>query len=171
MTRSNNASLSRLCSQWRGLFKQLCEYKVQFGDCLVPARYPVNPKLGKWVLKQRARYRKNTEEKNSTAMIAEDIRALNCIGFEWGTPSKTTLKSCPAPARWNERFLELKKYKEQCGDCLVPTKYCANPKLGTWVSNQRQYYKLHQEGKPSSMTEERIRALEDPRIGFKWKLK
>jgi hypothetical protein len=82
MTRSNNASLSHLHSQWRDLFRQLCEYKVQFGDCLVPARYSTNPKLGKWVLKQRARYRKNTEAENSTAMIAEDIRALNCIDFE-----------------------------------------------------------------------------------------
>jgi hypothetical protein len=134
----------------------------------VPAQYSTNPKLGKWVSKQRARYKKNTEEENSTAMIAEHIRALNCIGFEWGTPSKTTLKSsCPAPASWNERFQELKKYKERIGDCLVPTKYSANPKLGNWVMTQRAHYKLHQEGKSSSMTEERIQTFND--VGFNWR--
>jgi hypothetical protein len=26
-------------SQWRDLFRQLCEFKVQFGHCLVPRQY------------------------------------------------------------------------------------------------------------------------------------
>ena len=37
-------------SQWRDNFRQLCEYKVQFGHCIVPQPYySANPKLGKWV--------------------------------------------------------------------------------------------------------------------------
>jgi hypothetical protein len=42
-------------SQWRDLFRQLCEYKIQFGDCLMPQRYSANPKLGNWVSTQRVR--------------------------------------------------------------------------------------------------------------------
>jgi len=30
-------------SRWCELFRQLCEYEVQFGDCLVPKWYSVNP--------------------------------------------------------------------------------------------------------------------------------
>jgi hypothetical protein len=70
-------------SRWCELFRQMCEYKVQFGDCLVPKRYSANPKLGKWVAAQRTRYRKITKEK-PTSIIAEHIRALNGIGFDCG---------------------------------------------------------------------------------------
>jgi hypothetical protein len=44
--------------------------------------------------------------------------------------------------------------------------YAANPTLGQWVSTQRRFYRLHQEGKPSPMTAERIRELAS--IGFDW---
>jgi hypothetical protein len=37
-------------SKWRDQFKQLCEFKVQFGHCLVPTgKYSANPKLWKWI--------------------------------------------------------------------------------------------------------------------------
>jgi hypothetical protein len=149
---------SRHC-QWRELFRQLCEYKVQFGDCLVPRKYDANPKLGNWVSKQRTRYGKKTEESVSS-MIAEHIRALNGIGFDWGA-RKTALESI-----WVLRFQQLCEYKEEFGHCLVPKQYLAKNKLGRWVSKQRNYYKLYQEGKPTIMSAERIRELES--IGFKW---
>ena len=146
-------------SQWRDLFRELCDYKVQNGHCLVPQRYSSNPKLGRWVSKQRDQYRKNTEEK-STSMIAEQIRALNGIGFDWGI-SKSDLASI-----WNERLEQLREFKVQFGHCLVPQGHSANPKLVQWVSTQRRHYRLSQERKPSSMTTERIRELES--IGFEW---
>jgi hypothetical protein len=44
-----------------------------------------------------------------------------------------------------------------------------NPKLGTWVHTQRRQYKLMIEGKKSSMTQEKIQALDS--IGFFWTTK
>jgi len=38
--------------------------------------------------------------------------------------------------------------------------------LGQWVSRQRRHYRLLREGKPSTMTQERIQQLE--RVGFVW---
>ena len=146
-------------SQWRDQFRQLCEYKVQFGHCLVPSRYAANPKLGRWVWYQRGRYRLNTEEK-STYMSAEHIRALESIGFDWGT-TRADLESS-----WSVRFQQLCEYKVQSGHCLVPQQYATNPALGKWVSVQRYRYKLYQEGKSTRMTEEHIRELES--IGFDW---
>jgi hypothetical protein len=145
-------------SQWCDLFRQLCEFKVKFGHCLVAQRYSANPKLGIWVNTQRQRYKDNTEEK-STSMTAEHIRALHGIGFDWGT-SKTAVASI-----WSVRFQQLCEFKEQFGHCLVPQQHAANPKLGQWVHTQRSHYKLYQEGKPSYMTPERIRELES--VGFK----
>jgi hypothetical protein len=143
-------------SKWRDLFRQLCEFKVQFGHCRVSSRYSINPKLGKWVSHQRTRYRKckSTGENSTSSMIAEHMRALDGIGFDWGT-SKTELTSL-----WNVRFQQMREYKLQFGDCLVPKRYSASPKLGRWVETQRKNYRLYQEGKPGPMTAERIRELE-----------
>jgi hypothetical protein len=146
-------------SQWRDHFRQLCEYKIKFGHCIVPFKYSASPKLGVWVSKQRTIYRKNTKEM-STSMTAERIRALDGIGFDWGT-SKAELVSI-----WNERFQQLCEFKARFGHYLVPVKYPANPKLGVWVSKQRYHGKTYQEGTPSPMTAERIRVLES--VGFEW---
>jgi hypothetical protein len=62
------------------------------------------------------------------------------------------------------RFQQLCKFKEQFGHCLVPVKYSANPKLRQWVAKQCKNFRLHQEGKPSPMTEKHIRELES--VGF-----
>ena len=84
-------------SQWRNHFRQICEYKIQFGHCIVPQQYSTNPKLGQWVSRQRRNYRKHTEEE-ATSMKAEHIRALDGIGFDWGT------KRPDSASNWNERF-------------------------------------------------------------------
>jgi hypothetical protein len=146
-------------SNWRDNFRKLCEFKVQFGHFLVPNRYSANPKLGKWVSTQRTLHRKNTEEK-ATSLTAERVRALDGIGFDWGK-SNTDLESI-----WSMRFQQLSEFKVQFGHCLVPPHFAANPKLGWWVKNQRRTYGLHQAGKPSGITEERIRELES--VGFDW---
>ena len=88
-------------------------------------------------------------------MTVDRIRELESVGFKWGAPGTT----------WNARFQQLCEFKAQVGHCRVPIKYSANRNLGKWVSTQRSTYKLYQEGKPSAMTAERIRALES--VGFK----
>jgi len=67
---------------------------------------------------------------------------------------------------WYDRFRELTKYKENHGNCMVPQKYEPNPSLGIWVNKQRMEYKLLQDGEKSSMTNERLSALQS--IGFVW---
>jgi Helicase associated domain len=68
--------------------------------------------------------------------------------------------------KWQERFEELLKFRKDEGHCLVPHTYPSNPALARWVKRQRYQYKLLQEGKPSSITHDRIKILED--IGFVW---
>ena len=53
----------------------------------------------------------------STSIIAEHIRALNGIGFDWGT-SKTDLESI-----WNERLGQLPEFNAQFGHSLVKQEY------------------------------------------------
>jgi hypothetical protein len=93
-------------------------------------------------------------------MTEECIRELESVGFKRGK-SKTDFTSI-----WSVGFQQMCEFKAQFGHCRVPCKYPANPQLGSWVSNQRTNYRLQQEGKPSAMTEERIRELES--VGFGW---
>ena len=119
----------------------------RFGHCIVPLKYPADPKLGIWAANQRRKFK----EGNPNVCTPERIQALQSIGFDSDVKVK-------APD-WNERFEQLRKYKKQFGDCFVPQDYFADPKLGKWVANQRQNYKLYQEGQASDLKTERVRKL------------
>eukprot|EP00814_Leptocylindrus_danicus_P011952 CAMPEP_0116032960 /NCGR_PEP_ID=MMETSP0321-20121206/18594_1 /TAXON_ID=163516 /ORGANISM="Leptocylindrus danicus var. danicus, Strain B650" /LENGTH=221 /DNA_ID=CAMNT_0003508723 /DNA_START=63 /DNA_END=728 /DNA_ORIENTATION=+ len=60
-------------------------------------------------------------------------------------------------------FEELKLFKAKHGHCNALQR---SGKVGRWVNNQRRLYRLHHEGKRSSMSFERIQKLES--IGFQW---
>ena len=92
-------------------------------------------------------------------MTKERIQALEDIGFSWDAQEDI----------WQQRFNELKEYRERYGDCNVPSQWSENPQLGRWVSTQRSQYRLYQEGKKSSMTKERMQALES--INFEWRVR
>lgn len=68
--------------------------------------------------------------------------------------------------KWHVKFEELLQYKRIHGHCQVPHGYKQNPTLARWAKRQRYQYKLFQENKPSTMTEERISDLEN--LGFVW---
>lgn len=66
-------------------------------------------------------------------------------------------------SRWQEKFDELVKFKQENGHMKVPQ----GTTLGQWISNQRTHFRLKQENKYSSMTDERIADLLS--IGFQWR--
>lgn len=68
--------------------------------------------------------------------------------------------------QWSEKFVELCKFKESTGHCLVPHTYQENLALARWVKRQRYQYKLMLERKATTMTPERVKALDE--IGFVW---
>lgn len=68
--------------------------------------------------------------------------------------------------QWIIKFEELGAYKGTHGHCQVPHGYEPNPTLARWAKRQRYQYKLKQEAKSSTMTDERIAALE--KLGFVW---
>jgi hypothetical protein len=64
---------------------------------------------------------------------------------------------------WEKRYQELVDYKKRFGDCN-PSLSGENSELSSWVFVQRRMYSLKLAGKPNSMSDERIKALQD--IGF-----
>ena len=68
--------------------------------------------------------------------------------------------------QWYIKFNELVAYKRIHSHCQVPHRYRPNQTLAQWAKRQRYQYKQKQEAKPSTMTDERIAALENQ--GFVW---
>ena len=105
-----------------------------------------------WVDCQRWYYEDYRNGKASP-LTKEKVQALNAIGFMWKVvPDSDKL--------WTARFEELKRFKNSEGHCLVPERNTRNPFLGTWVRALRHSYKNSKEGKPSQLSESRIKALE-----------
>jgi hypothetical protein len=67
---------------------------------------------------------------------------------------------------WSERYEALIEFRKNHGHCLVPNSYPEDVALAQWVKRQRYQYKLKQEGKRSTLSDERVEALEN--IGFVW---
>jgi hypothetical protein len=130
-------------AKWLANLEELKRFEEVHGDCLVPRDHIVNGvKLGEWVSWQRTAY-------NGTGLSKERIAKLKEIGFVWDARE----------AKWLANLEELKGFKEENGDCLVPQGHIVNGvKLGKWVVAQRH--------KKSMLSGDRTAMLDA--IGFVW---
>ena len=91
-----------------------------------------------------------------SSLNEERIKQLEQEGFVWDAHSLT----------WEKNYKDLVAYKDKYGDCNIPKKMEGYEALSMWVLTQKQMYSKRNSGKPSSITDERIKALEA--IGFVW---
>jgi hypothetical protein len=147
---------SLLTDQWTQGFIDLCRYREEKGDCLVPHDYEENLCLARWVKRYRNLYKKKQAGKSSD-LTTERIKDLEDIGFVWD-------KNC---AVWEGRLDELRKFRRVHKHCNVPLDYTNQP-LVNWVRYQRRQYMCYLEGKHSTMTPERTKKLES--LCFQWSL-
>jgi hypothetical protein len=134
---------------WDERFKELCAFKDTFGHCNVPTQFKEITGLFEWVMTHRKNYRFFHEGKDAT-ITEEQIRKLEAIGFEWQLFTKPD---------WDDQYDELVAYQNRYGDYNVPQSYIQNPKLGRWLTVQRQAYKEFQTGQKSGLTAERVAKL------------
>jgi len=117
--------------------------------------------VASWAGKIR-RQKQALDEGRKTSITQEQIDKLTSWGFKWETGfKKPTVKT--TPKRWDERFADLCQYKEEHGHANVPQLY---PILGHWVHRQRKDYRNRKLGKKNSMTDEKIKQLNE--LGFVW---
>ena len=67
---------------------------------------------------------------------------------------------------WSEKFEDLCEFRRQYGHCHVSHTFTDNAPLAQWVKRQRYQFKLKLEGKRSTLSDERVRLLNQ--IGFIW---
>mmetsp|Transcript_25503 Transcript_25503/g.61313 ORF Transcript_25503/g.61313 Transcript_25503/m.61313 type:complete len:309 (+) Transcript_25503:118-1044(+) len=142
--------------RWNEMFSKLEAFKEQHGHLRfksVPefASDPELKKLSNFLIGAKAAYNEYQNGKRSTNRPHRMI-ALERLGVFKG--------------KWEEKYSDLIEYKRVHGHCNVPTrsKKKEYQKLGNWVGWNRVEYKKHKDGKDSTITEERIKLLED--IGF-----
>ena len=129
--------------RWQKGYDLLVDYKIEFGDCLVPGDYQYyDYNLGNWVTGQRTRKNK---------ILVHQVKRLDDLGFVWNI----------SESEWEKNFKDLVAYKEEFGDCLVKRgpDHQTN-KLGTWVQNQRQSYGA------KKLEKDQVSRLES--LGFVW---
>lgn len=78
----------------------------------------------------------------------------------------TVEKSDENDRKWLNMFEQLKLYKLEHGDCLVPSDYLPNRRLSRWVKQQRYFYHKSQSSNSFCMSEKRRDMLTG--LGFEW---
>lgn len=128
----------RAKNNWMYFYTLLVEYWREHGDCNVQIKGKNKSSLGNWVSKQRLN--KDKLAKSRHAMLEK-------IGFSWDYHDDF----------WSEKYEELKKFKNDNGNCLIPRNH---PTLGIWTDTQRQAFSN------KKLPQEKIDKLNE--IGFLW---
>jgi superfamily II DNA or RNA helicase len=161
-----NLDARRLHDSWAIRYDQLLEFRSLNNHCNVPARWPENPELGGWVIRQR-------RLKKSNQILPEREKKLIDVGFTWqlvdrsedpsGSERISSLESTSErlAASWKRMFDELVCYRGAHGNFDVPVKWEANPQLGMWTAAQRSL------GKSGRLRPDRKQMLDE--IEFDWR--
>lgn len=141
--------------RWQVMFTGLKAFREQTGHCRVPAGWKENRQLANWVAVQRRQFK-------LAALSRERIDLLESIGFDWIAIARGEFSGevKDSEFQWQIRFSELTDYKQEHGNCRVPSGWPINVQLANWVGVQRRRYK---QGKLSAY---RIGQLES--VGFHW---
>lgn len=141
-------------SQWDDRFQELLLFRQEHGHLLVPHSYPPNQKLAQWVKRQRHQSKRKKMGHHSTLTNEREEQLLD-VGFIFDSHR----------AVWYARFETLKAFSLANGHCGIPSKF-DDGSLNVWIKHQRRQYLLFKKGDKSTMTDERIAALDS--IGFDW---
>lgn len=149
--------IERRQDPWDNNCEKLRVYRDEHDNCNVPSDFE-DQSLYQFVSRQRTQYRR-LQNGELVPLSTSRIKKLEELGFVWNAND----------ARWMERYNELAEFKRANGHCNVPDRYMPNPKLATWVRNQRVQYRGSEKGKKSSLTPSRIELLQE--IGFQWSVR
>ena len=140
-------------STWSKKYFLLKHYKQENGDCKVPQAHK---QLGIWCKDMKKHHKKGT-------LAQERVDKLNKLGMHWG-------KGFPEPPTWDDFFAKLKKHVDTFGNANIDVAD-ADPaqrsELAKWVLEQRKQGKRLSKMKPSAMTPEQYKRLNE--LNFKWK--
>ncbi len=128
---------------WAKMIDLARNYFESNGDLSVPRNGECR-ELSDWLSKQRTAYRQSL-------LSLEHQKALEEVGMNWEV----------VPMAWNERFEELKAYKQRFDHCNIPYEWPENIELARWLGKQQSAYRR------GDLDEPKIRKMES--LGVSWK--
>jgi hypothetical protein len=141
--------------QWQERYEQLADFQKEHGHCFLSGN---SGPLGRWISNQRRAYQNRL--KNSVSTLTEKReKLLRDIGFDFDVDGFSAWQNTV----WEASYKDLSEFFNKHNHSEV-TPY--RSPLGNWVRQQRREYQRYKEGKPCSMTQERIEALE--KLEFVW---
>ena len=117
---------------WHDAIKQLRIYKEVKGHCNVPSTYSNNMQLARYVQNRRLNFRLEKEGLRVNHVLRKEERvALEALEFEFELPNYTGKR------RYYENQDLLIKYRNEIGNCNVPTHYPEDQELADWCTDLR----------------------------------
>lgn len=105
---------------WDAMCRRLMEFRNSYGDGNVPVTYSPNRALGRWLARQREKWRRGT-------LSAERASQLEACGVDWD----------PLLAFEEARFAEIEAYTRDVGHCNVPEAHPSLGHMGEWLYRKR----------------------------------
>lgn len=139
--------------RWEEMFDKMVAHKEQHGDCDITPKQSSD--LARWAKKQRREYA-NLQEGKPSSLTASRMLRMNNIGFKFDMNKKASI--------WKAKVDALREFKRENGHVQIPV---SHPTLGKFVDRTRQEYKNRQEGKYSTLSDERLKELSE--LGFVFK--
>jgi len=164
----------RVNAKWMSWYNKLKDFKKKNGHIIVGPTTKNVPGLYNWIHGQRKEYVKYQRQEPNVNMYDEWIKLMNDLDFDWAPMSKggnfsDMLKKRSSPYlenTWGNHYKDLCKFQEENGHCYV-FRNGEHATLAGWVHCQRKQKKLHDDGKHSQLTPQRIELLD--KIGFDWR--
>lgn len=130
---------------WLLMYQRLLSFKELHGHTHVPSTWQEDAKLAKWVIHQR-------ELEKQMSISRKEM--LDSINFSWSSKIQEQEEQ-----RWEEKFQQLKAFKEKNGHLNVSTIDPEYHQLSIWIEKQRQ-----KEKEMPSENRDKLNA-----INFRWK--
>lgn len=121
--------MNRRDKKWDERYQELKAYHQVFGNCNVPVGYKQAPKLGSWALQQKVKCRQ-FEKGEQCSMTDHRFGMLKELDFDYESKGRGNSAGKLNQEGWSMMLEKLKAYKDFFGDCNVPKRYEADPKLG-----------------------------------------
>mmetsp|Transcript_14171 Transcript_14171/g.28916 ORF Transcript_14171/g.28916 Transcript_14171/m.28916 type:complete len:379 (+) Transcript_14171:531-1667(+) len=163
-------------TSWYKNYRALKEFKAEHGHTNVPQEYPRNPSLGNWVKYNRYKMREwdnsgsNDDLEKMTLLVEIGLRCYigkgNAAKVNGNHFSQTQVET------WEMQFMNLCKYKDESGNCDVPSTETGKWKsLGEWVKRQRKVYRKFHSTREVQGNKDLIERFDRlNRIGFKFRI-
>jgi hypothetical protein len=124
---------------WDEHYQQLKAFTREVGHCNVPARYLPNLQLGRWLARQRDKWRRNDLGPVEVSLLGE-------IGVVWD----------PGRALDDQKFSEIEAYRKLHGHGNVPESHPSLGAVGEWLTRKRM---AKRRGKLAASVASRLEAL------------